>query len=289
MTRTISRKATLLFATALMFGSRAAAQDDTGPVDWPPEGVSFYGAENAPDISGIWLGQAMGIPGEGPQSNSGRSTDGRPPAYWNPWPLPYTAQFQRIVEERAEATRRGVALGDTGARCLPFGLPWQIATKFYPDEIVQVEGATIIFNFAYGPLVIWTDGRGHPEDFEPGFKGHSIGYWSGNTLHIDTVGLNGISPMDSARNPRSDAMRIEWSITRVSDDRLHFHSTLYDEVAFTEPVTMTNIWARQDASWEVLDDQSCFENLQRGEVRGARTEEVVEEAPAEDEDGFVRF
>ena len=52
--------------------------------------------------------------------------------------------------------------------------------------------------------------------------------------------------------------------------------TLYDPIAFTEPVTTTNIWRRKsEPKWDVLDDASCFENnsLDKG-------------APG---DGFIKF
>jgi len=34
------------------------------------------------------------------------------------------------------------------------------------------------------------DGRGHPDDFDPSYVGHSIGHWEGDTLVVDVVGLN---------------------------------------------------------------------------------------------------
>src|SRR5688572_4661689 len=37
--------------------------------------------------------------------------------------------------------------------------------------------------------VIYMDGRGHPANLTPGYFGHSIGRWEGDTLVIDTVGF----------------------------------------------------------------------------------------------------
>ena len=101
--------ATAIFASAGGAVAQAAVQQH-----WPPPGVSFYGDPSVPDISGLWLGMAIGLPGKGPQTNTGSSSDGRPPAYWVPWPLPYTPTYQKIFEERVEATKKGRALGDIG-------------------------------------------------------------------------------------------------------------------------------------------------------------------------------
>ena len=250
----------LLVVAAVAFAVCSAVQaaDDR---HWPPPGVSFYGDPNVPDISGLWLGTAIGLPGKGPQTNSGLSSDGRPPTYWAPWPLPYTPTFQKIYDERVEATKKGQALGDIGSRCLPFGMTYAISSKVYPDEIVQTPGQVTIFVFGIFPIMIWTDGRGHPKDLAPSYNGHSTGHWVGDTLFVDTVGIRGETPLDGMRNPHSAKLHVKWTIQRVAKDVLHFHITLHDENAFTEPVVMTNIWHRKDVpAWQVLDDASCFEN-----------------------------
>ena len=243
----------------------------------PPSAVSFYGDSGVPDISGIWLGMTMGIPGVGPQSNSGATADGRPPTYFTPWPLPYTTQYQKIYDDRVKSAKGGRALGDIGSRCLPFGLPHMLTSKFYPDEVVQTPGHVVIFVFGTFPIVIWTDGRGHPADLKPSYNGHSIGEWRGDTLVVDTVGIVETTPMDTARNPHSGDMHIKWTMRRVAPDVVHVSLTFYDDKAFTEPVAMTQIWHRKSGpEWAVLDDQSCFENNQ-------------DVAPPPTADGFIKF
>ena len=250
-----------------------AANDQT----WPPPGVSFHGDPNAPDISSLWMGTAMAVPGQGPANNSGKTADGRSPLYLTPWPLPFTPAYQKIADERAEAAKAGRALGDIGARCLPFGMPVMLLNKNYPDEIVQTPGVTSIFMFSTFPIMIWTDGRDHPKDLQPSYNGHSIGHWVGDTLFVDTVGIKDTTPIDGMRHPHSGKLHLKWTIQRVAKDILHTQITLYDEDAFTEPVTTTNIWERKtDRKWEMLDDGSCFENASG-----------ISEKPVEE--GFIKF
>ena len=142
---------------------------------------------------------------------------------------------------------------------------------------MQIPGAVVFFMYNSFPVVIWTDGRPHPADRKATYNGHTIGHWVGDTLFADTVGLMPNSPLDTMRNPHSGAIRLKWSVRRVAPDFLHVHLTVFDAEAFTEPVTMTNIWHRMsDPKWQVLDDGSCFENASG----------ISEKPP---EEGFIRF
>ena len=227
---------------------------------WPPPGVSYFGVTKAPDIAGLWLGTVTGVPGESFAPNRG-SADGRTATFWAPWPLPYTPAYQKRNDERMEAAKAGRAVGDYSAKCLPFGLPVMLVSKVYPDEIVQTPGQVTIFVYGTFPIMIWTDGRSHPKDLVASYNGHSIGYWLGDTLFVDTVGINGDTAMDSTRHQHSPKLHLQWSIRKVSQDVLHLQVTLNDAEAFTEPVVTTNIWHRKsDPRWQILDDASCFEN-----------------------------
>ena len=179
--------------------------------------------------------------------------------------------YQKIYDDREEAARKGKQLGDLSAKCLPFGMPMVLVAKVYPDEIVQTPGEVTLFIYGAFPVVIWTDGRPHPKTLKPSYNGHSVGYWMGDTLFVDTVGVLGATPIDTACDPHGPDLRIRWSIQKVVGDTLHVHVTLYDDAAFTEPVTTTNIWRRKsEPQWDVLDDASCFENnsLQNNTPRG---------------------
>ena len=254
----------------------AAAFALSAPLAGQHRQTTFHGDPDAPDISGIWLGSVIGIPGKQPDPNRGPQ-DGRPENYWSPYPLPYTPAYQKILSDRIEAAKTGRALGDSSARCLPFGWPRMMISKFYPDEIVQTPGQVTFFIHSTFPVVVWTDGRGHPKELKPSFNGHSTGHWDGDTLNVETVGLNDLTVIDSLRNPHSDQLTLRWSVRRVAPDILHTHVTLHDPVAFTEPVTTTGIWHRKNApEWAVLDDGSCFENNR------TQTDESAEP-------GFIKF
>ena len=152
-----------------------------------------------------------------------------------------------------------------------------LVSKHYPEEIVQTPGQVTFFMFGTFPIVVWTDGRPHPKGLAPSYNGHSTGYWVGKTLYVDTVGILGVTPMDSNHDPHSDQLHLKWSVQRVTPDVLHLTLTLYDDVAFTEPVTLVNTTHRKTTpEWQILDDQSCFENNQ-------------DTPPPKSAEGFIKF
>ena len=58
----------------------------------------------------------------------------------------------------------------------------------YLHEIELREDAVVIRNERFNAeRIIYTDGRGHPENGERTNQGHSIGRWEGDTLVVDTA------------------------------------------------------------------------------------------------------
>ena len=271
-----ARRTLLAFAAVVLAGAAAptlAKEAET----WPPPGVSFYGDPSVPDISGLWQGSQIGVPGVSPAPNRG-PPDGEPQVYWTPFPLPYNALYQKIVDEREAALKEGRALADISARCLPFGMPRVLLSRVYPDEVVQTPGQVTFFFYGAFPVTVWTDGRGHPADWKPTFNGHTIGRWIGDTLFAETIGINDLTSLDHSRVPHSEKLVLRWTVRKVAPDRLHVIATVDDPEALREPVTVVNVARRKtDPRWQVLDDGSCFENNRTNVDEKGNT------------DGFVKF
>ena len=271
-----ARSTGVAFAALVLAGAAApvlAQEVET----WPPPGVSFNGDPSVPDISGLWQGSQIGQPGVAPAPNRG-PPDGEPQVYWTPWPLPYKPAYQKIVDEREAALKQGRALADISARCLPFGMPRVLLSRVYPDEVVQTPGQVTFFFNSSLPVVVWTDGRGHPKDWKPTFHGHTIGRWIGDTLFAETIGINDLTSLDHSRIPHSEKLKMNWTVRKVAPDRLHVIATIEDEEALREPISVVNIARRKtDPNWQVLDDGSCFENNRTNVDEKGNT------------DGFVKF
>lgn len=146
--------------------------------------------------------------------------------------------------------------------CAPYGIP-RLMNHVGPFEILESRTRVLIL-FETGNAIrqIWTDGRGHPDDLDPSWMGHSIGHWDGNTLVVDTVGLTDKSWLDTAGHPHSDALRVTERIRRVD------HDTLENTLTFDDPKTYTRTWSstivyklRSGSEWALKEDVSCEDRI----------------------------
>ncbi|HEY8518461.1 MAG TPA: DUF6152 family protein [Gammaproteobacteria bacterium] len=83
----------------------------------------------------------------------------------------------------------------------------------------------------------------HPADLEPTTHGHSIGWWEGDTLVIDTIGFEP-NPSGIALNvPSSDKKHVVERLTLSEDrTRIRYEVTVEDPVYLTGPATLMQQW-----------------------------------------------
>jgi hypothetical protein len=129
------------------------------------------------------------------------------------------------------------ALGnDPMGKCDPIGL---VRSILYPRnrEIFQVRDRVLmIFEWNRVYREIWTDGRALPTDpAEWKWYGYSVGRWEGDTLVVDTIGLNDGTWLDQFGNTYTTDMRLEERYRRVSQDTIEFTMTLTDPKTYTTP------------------------------------------------------
>ena len=77
------------------------------------------------------------------------------------------------------------------------------------------------------------DGRAHPEQLDPTYYGHSIGWWDGDTLVVDTVGFNEGFWMDREGRPHTNQLHTLEKFTRTNFDTLRYELTVDDPGAYT--------------------------------------------------------
>jgi hypothetical protein len=124
-------------------------------------------------------------------------------------------------------------------------------------QILQGHNQIVMLNeWVAVPRRIYTDGRVHPpaEDHHPSWEGHSIGRWEGDTLVVDTVGLNGRSrplngysansvnatpeSLKTPRLPASDQMHLVERFRLVGDGNiLEVTRTVTDPKTYVRPFT----------------------------------------------------
>jgi hypothetical protein len=157
---------------------------------------------------------------------------------------------------------RGVKLPETTDRvykCFPPGMPY-IYLQLFPMQIVQTPKEVIeLFEYDHMVRHIFIDGRKHPDDVTPSYNGHSIGHWEGDTLVVDTIGLNGKMWLDRVGHPDSDQMHIIERIHRVDDKTLQVDFTFDDPKSYVKPWTaLMRFRLRPD--WDIIED-ICEDNF----------------------------
>jgi hypothetical protein len=84
------------------------------------------------------------------------------------------------------------------------------------------------------------DGRPHPDihsdEFNPGYFGHSVGRWEGDTLVVDTVGFNEkMWLLGREGMPTTDALHLIERFSRPDFNTLRYEPTIDDPGAYTKP------------------------------------------------------
>jgi len=106
---------------------------------------------------------------------------------------------------------------------------------------------------------IFLDGRSHPKDPDPTWKGHSIGKWEGDTLVVDTVGLNDRSWLTDGL-PHTEKLHLLERYRRPDLAHLEIDLTIEDPGTLTKPWNLHMSW--ELAPGEELIEYICTENNQ---------------------------
>jgi hypothetical protein len=217
----------------------------------PPSASAAATEENSwaklaalPDWSGIWeidWRNQRGTAGPRPQ-------------------MKLTPEYQARLDAFRAAQKDGENLQGEAANCVPSGMPG-IMTQPYPIEFLfQPDKVVMLIETYMQYRHIWTDGRALPEDPDPWFNGHSVGRWEGDTLVVETIGIN-TGTLLAPGIPHSDQLRITERVRRVAPEWMEIEVTLTDPVVLAEPYVITNTYHRLDGE---LREYVCLENNRDG-------------------------
>jgi hypothetical protein len=223
-------------------GPAAAAPEPSRPAPRLPDGKI--------DLSGVWT------------DGGGQSIDQlMKPAELDAVLLPKTKQ---LMQSRNDGM-------DPYNYCLPGG-PLRItggfAWRFLQHPTVN---STHIFMVQEGNAhtyrQIFMDGRKHPEDPSPTWYGHSIGRWDGDTLVIDTIGLNDRFWLDGSGIQHTEQLHMVERWTRTNFTTMRRDVTFEDPGAFAKPFTVTYTAKLAQPGSEIME-YICIENNQYGLAQG---------------------
>ena len=148
-------------------------------------------------------------------------------------------------------------------RCKASGFSRQFETP-YGVEFVNLPELDRIYIFDIGGphtyRTIYMDGRKHPAKLTPSFYGHSIGWWEGDTLVVDSVGFNEDFWIDRGQVPHTTQLHLIEKYTRTALDTMKYELTVDDPGAYTAPFTGTSTlrWESGTELFEYICQQENY-------------------------------
>jgi hypothetical protein len=207
-------------------------------------------SDTVPDITGSWE----------------RARDASIPAQPQPPLKPqYQKEWQALVQAAREATAKGTPLADRATFCLPEGMPAMMGATF-PIEVLQSKGQVTIIAEAFTQIrrILLDRPQKAIDDVEPGFYGHSVGHWEGDTLVVDTVGVR--EDVRYQNVPHSKDMHIK--------ERISFgpNGILRDEITIEDPAVLEKPWSftigyRRMPDYHLLE-YICEDNREYADDKG---------------------
>lgn len=212
-----------------------------------PTAKDWAALAKLPDLSGVWVPKPLA-----PVNGIYVPTDNLPA--WTP------AAAQRVAKMLADDKAghpQNIYLD-----CLPEGMPSFILMTLNAVEFLVTPGRiTVLGEFDGNRLRrIWTDGRGHPDDPDLTFNGHSIGHWEGQTLVVDTTGFlpQVFIPLgQSVGVPNNGDMHVVEHIRLTGPDALEDQVEIIAPKVLTKPWVYTRAFTRRRDRAADIEEASC--------------------------------
>lgn len=215
-------------------------------------------ATGKPDFSGLWV-------------VSNRSLRGHRDAALQPIK-------GEVYTAKAIAARKAAQPGrDPSAHCLP-AMPRHMGGP-YPIQIIQRPNMmALLFEYDNVFRIIYTDGR-KPDPDATGWMGRSIGHWEGDTLVVETTGVNEEAWLDGEGTPVSPRQKITERFTLADGGKtLEVVLKVDDPEVFLQPVYRKLVYNLKN-EWEIKD-YVCNEGNRDSTFHGANSGSLPAPTPS---------
>jgi len=179
---------------------------------------------------------------------------------------PLKPQYIELLKKRIRAKNAGKPETDTSTACFPHGMP-RLMESPYPIEIVQTPGrVTFLHEVAHEVRRIYLDQQ-HPANLKDTFLGHSVGHWEGDTLVVDTIGINDKSFIDDEGEAHSNKEHLTERYRKINGGRqIELTMTVDDPVTLEHPYSYKRVYEwRPDVR---PSEYICEENNRNAPVNG---------------------
>jgi hypothetical protein len=229
-------------------------------------GAAMAAPAGAPDFTGLWqhtpIAEYQAVPGKpGPifdlkhplsPTFLGVILEGN----WdNPILQPWAAAALR---KHSEGAHSGHLIPTPTEECRPSGVP-NALTLTAPVEFLQLPDEVMILYQRDHQVRHVRMNVAHSAAPEPSWYGESVGYYDGDTLVVDTIGLNDRTPVDIFGTPHTRELHVVERYRLIDGGKnLEAVFSVEDEGAFTTPWWGRMVYGRVNAPQ--LAEEVCAEN-----------------------------
>jgi len=178
---------------------------------------------------------------------------------------PFTAEGKKRFDANKPGygPRAAMERNDPIGRCEPLGLIRNLnaeITEPHPTfRIIQTPGRILqFFEYRHDWREIWTEGQKLPkwDEVDPKWNGYSVGRMEGDTLVVETTGLDERAWLDKWGYPLSEQIHVEERYRRLDAETLELTITITDPLLYTKPwKSDTKLYQRDQEKAKRWDEQ----------------------------------
>src|SRR6185369_11001427 len=146
------------------------------------------------------------------------------------------------------------------ARCWATGVPGFILTPAQPLFFLQTAQHVRMLHQHDNDVRRIHLNVPHSANVKPSWYGESVGHYEGDTLVVDTIGLNDKTFVDNFRTPHTDKLHVVERFKLIDGGKkMRVDITFEDPDAFNAPWSAMQIYDRVQRQ---MDEEICAENNQ---------------------------
>ncbi len=245
------------------FAASAAAQQKAAPPDFSSGNTGWLTFNVDFSIVPGGTSPMRNDPAHPRISNQEAAATGKQPTYFiadlnnnailKPWVV------ERMKKDNAEVLAGKIAFTPHSA-CWPAGVPGFHLYGFQPLYFVQTpKEVVMIYSNDQQVRRVYLDVP-HSANPKPSWYGESVGHYEGDTLVVDTIGLNDKTFVNNFRTPHTDKLHVVERFKLVNDGKV-----LQVDITFDDPDAFNTPWSvvqHYDRVQRPMAEEICAENNQ---------------------------
>jgi hypothetical protein len=264
---TLASPAHMLSATALacfacgMLAATALAAEKTAPPDFSSGNAAWLTFNVDFSIVPGNAGPIRNDPAHPRVSNQEAARTGKQPTYFiadlsdntllKPWVV------DRMKKDNAEVLAGKIAYTPHSS-CTPAGVPAFHLYGFQPLYFIQTPREVVmIYSNDQQVRRVWLDVP-HSANPKPSWYGESVGHYEGDTLVVDTIGLNDKTFVDGFRTPHTEKLHVVERFKLEGGGK-----AMQVDITFDDPDSFNAPWRvvqRYDRVERPMPEEVCAEN-----------------------------